>query len=103
MENVNKEIAKTIIEQLGGAQFVMLTGAKRFVAAERAVLFSIGSNPKHVSRVRVVLEANDTYTLYFYNSKLDVVALERDVYCDKLQDIFEQETELYVTLHARRS
>ncbi len=74
-----------------------------FVAAERAVLFSIGSNPKRVSRVRVVLDSNDTYTLNFYKSNGEQIAQAGEVYCDKLQDIFEQETGLFVTLHARRS
>lgn len=36
-------IAKTILEQLGGARFRMFTGAKRFVAGENFLQFKINS------------------------------------------------------------
>jgi hypothetical protein len=99
--NNSTQVAKTIIEQLGGSQFVMLTGSKNFGAIENGVSFRVGKNAKRVSFVSITLDANDTYTMNFLNSKGVTVAQAGEVYCDKLQDIFEQETELYVTLKPR--
>jgi hypothetical protein len=52
-------VAKTILEQLGGEHFVALTGAKNFVGTEDSLTFEVGSNPKHVSHVRVTQTPDD--------------------------------------------
>lgn len=95
------EIARTILEQLGGNQFAMMTGAKNFIAAEKGLSFKVGRNSKSVSHVRITLDPDDTYSVEFIRvraGKLTQVAKETGVYCDMLQNIFTEHTGLYTSL-----
>lgn len=57
----NLQVAETIRQQLGGARFAMMTGAKNFVGGENMLLFSVGRGAKAgINRVRVTLDPSDT-------------------------------------------
>ena len=61
----NQEIAQTILTQLGGHKFAVMTGAKNFVAIDNGIRFSIGKNGSRANLVKVVLDWDDTYTMSF--------------------------------------
>lgn len=61
----NQEIAQTILSQFGGNKFVVMTGAKNFVAIENGIRFNIGRNGSKANMVKVVLDWDDTYTMQF--------------------------------------
>jgi len=61
----NQEIAKTIMQQLGGNQFVAMTGARQLVAIEKGVRFRIGRNATQTNMVRITLRGDDTYNMQF--------------------------------------
>ena len=61
----NQEIANTILSQFGGNKFVVMTGAKNFVAIENGIRFNIGRNGSKANMVKVVLSWDDTYTMQF--------------------------------------
>jgi hypothetical protein len=61
----NQEIAQTILSQFGGNKFVVMTGAKNFVAIENGIRFNIGRNGSKANMVKVVLDLDDTYTMQF--------------------------------------
>jgi len=87
----NQIVAHTILEQLGGNRFAAMTGAKNFACDESSLQFSIGRNSHGINKVRVTLEASDTYTVEFFKiRKLDAKLVERcnDIYADQLQDVF---------------
>ena len=65
-------IATTILSQLGGHHFVVMTGAKRMVAIENGLRFNIGSNGSKANMVKVILNADDTYTMQFWKQGRDV-------------------------------
>jgi hypothetical protein len=95
------QIAKTILEQLGGNRFVRFTGAKNLVALESGLLFSIPKAKDSINRVRITLTPADTYTVEFCavrGSKVKEVAKLEDVYCDMLVELFETNTGLYTHL-----
>ena len=97
----NKEIAQTILNQLGGNRFIAMTGASSFSYGDKTLSFSIGSNPKKVKAVRITLEPSDTYKMEFLAiRKMEVKTLSEKVgvYCDMLQEIFTNETGLYTKL-----
>src|ERR1039458_2411264 len=100
------QVAQTILNQLGGAQFAALTGARNFVSGADFLQFSLPSGAKsHINKVRITLDPSDTYTVEFFNLNLraglcSLVSERSDIYCDNLQDLFESETGLYVTLFA---
>ncbi|MFZ9891068.1 MAG: hypothetical protein ACO3FL_04395 [Ilumatobacteraceae bacterium] len=90
-------IARTIIDQLGGGMFRLMTGCKDVVALSEGrggVQFTIGRNSKGISIVKVELLPSDTYRVSFlkkYRGPMVVVELE-DVYADQLQMVFEEQT-----------
>jgi hypothetical protein len=96
-------VAYTILAQLGGSRFKMMTGAKDFIASQDALSFKIGSGAKNkINGVRVILKPDDTYTVEFYRLKRGeytppMVTVE-DVYNDNLQAIFTAETGFYTNL-----
>lgn len=95
----NMEIATTILQQLGGNRFIMMTGAKNFgiMSKERGIAFTI---PRHngIRGVRVYLNSLDTYDMHFLNNKFEVSKEVNGVYNDQLQEVFTRETGLYTHL-----
>ena len=61
----NQQIANTILQQLGGKRFLLMTGAKQLVAIENGLRFRIGRNDSKANMVRIVLKADDTYKMEF--------------------------------------
>lgn len=100
-------VAKTILAQLGGNQFVALTGAKDFLGGVDFLKMKVGKNSKGVTHVKITLDPSDTYTMEFmkWNAKkleMSTIYKTDGIYCDMLQDIFEEHTGLYTTLVPRR-
>lgn len=65
-------IATTILEQLGGHHFVVMTGAKNLVAVDRGLRFHIGSNGSKANVVKITLRGDDTYTMQFWRQPREV-------------------------------
>ena len=61
----NQEVANTILQQLGGNKFIVMTGAKQFVAIERGIRFRIGRNATRTNMMRITLRGDDTYKMEF--------------------------------------
>ncbi len=96
-------VAKTILEQLGGRQFLLLTGSTNLVGSNNSLSMKLGKGAKG-THMRIVLDVTDTYTLFLMKVRAGTVkevAVEDMVYCDTLQDVFETMTGLYVTLGRR--
>ena len=103
MSNV---VANTILNQIGGRRFIMMTGAKDFVASEYGITFRLParSAKQGINKVRIVLLADDTYEMQFikYANMMDKrIATSSGVYCDMLEDVFEANTGLYTSMTAR--
>lgn len=95
--NKPMETAKTILEQIGRNCLIMI-GAKNCVALENGVRMMIGRNPKKIKWIAVELMPNDTYTVSFYNQKGEVAVKNEEVYCDQLEMMIAEETELVTAL-----
>lgn len=99
--SANREIARTILEQLGGRKFVAMTGAQSFLVGDHSVTFRLpakGGWAKHgINIVKVTLNGLDLYDLEFKRLfKLEVkkVAEESGVYAEDLQKVFTEHTGL---------
>ena len=93
-------VATTILEQLGGNKFIVMTGAKQFYYNANSVTFKVMKS-KGINLVKVILEADDTYTMQFYKvhaAKSTLMVEEKGVYCDMLQQVFTAKTGLYTHL-----
>lgn len=101
MEN---QIAKTIYQQLGGAKFSLMTGAKNFCADENSLNFSIGKNSTKCNRIKITYNYGaDLYSMTFYsyspkNLTLKTLKEIDGVFCDQLTELFTQYTGLYTSL-----
>lgn len=107
-------IASTIIEQLGGHKFIVMTGARDFIASGRdddlpGVAFRIpGTLTKNrINRVRVLLDHTDTYIVSFWvcrrqkdvhKPSMKLISKHDMIYDDMLQPLFTRETGLTTRL-----
>lgn len=97
MAQVN--VAHTILKQLGGVQFLTMTGAKGMVSYPDALSFKLPARfaKNKINFVKVTLGADDLYTVdfkYFRGLNIKDISKHEGVYCDMLQTLFTSETGL---------
>ena len=98
--NRNQEIAKTIASQIGNKALYMI-GAKNLYSIERGLQFDVMGNAKRITRVRIILNSDDLYTMKFYRGRgVNIAeAVNFDgIYCDQLNEIIESATGLYTKM-----
>lgn len=92
--------AQTILEQLGGNKFIVMTGTKNFVKndKEKSLTMKLTKNLAKAQYLKITLNGNDLYDMEFIsvNRNLDRVikAEYKDVYFDMLQELFTKTTGL---------
>ena len=95
-------VAKTILSQLGGNKFAVMTGAKHFGATEDSLSMRIGRNKTSSNYLKITLNMMDLYDVRF--SRVSPMGGERsvteynNVYNDSLVDVFEKHTGMYTSL-----
>ncbi len=91
-----KQIAQTILAQLGGKRFVIMTGAKNFVSGDNSLRFKLDRGATGGANLCTVrLDANDTYTVEIakYRSlTVTKLASRSDVYAGSLRSVFTDMT-----------
>lgn len=109
---MTQEQATILIEQLGGRKFIAMTGTKNFITDNAngtpTLRMDLKANFGGVNRLQIALNANDTYTMYFYKlaigkstnweAKVTKEQTFAGVYSDMLQSIFTKVTGLYTKL-----
>ena len=96
------KVAKTILEQLGGNKFRMMTGAKNFVDCGDALSMRIGRNKTSSNYLKITLNMMDLYDVRF--SRVSLKGGERSVteynniFNDQLVEVFEKHTGMYASL-----
>jgi hypothetical protein len=99
----DQTVAKTILAQLGGNRFVVMTGAKNLTSRSNALLFMLPARmaKNKATYVDITLDGNDTYTVSFFKrNKFDLKLISKHdmIYCDQLRELFTEETGLYTSL-----
>ena len=95
-------VAKTILEQLGGNKFRVMTGAKNFMGLADGLAMKIGRNSSNSNYLKITLNAMDLYDMEF--AKLTKMGEKKsvteysDVYNDMLTDVFTSHTGMYTKL-----
>jgi len=95
------QVAKTILQQLGGNKFIAMTGAKNLGSTNKSLQFKIGRNSKSISHVIITLKSSDLYEMEFIRIrgvKRTVVKKVKGVYNDQLGKIFTKYTGMNVRL-----
>jgi hypothetical protein len=103
----SKQTAETILAQLGGRRFIVMTGAKNFLALESGALrFTLPARFARdgINLVEIALNGRDLYDVTFmrYNVRareaVKTIATESDIYCDMLRECFTRATGLHTSL-----
>ena len=96
---------RVLLVQLGGAEFLLLTGARDLVAGENFLTMTIPLS-NGVNFVKVIYDAGlDLYVMEFRNNSgggNELLKKEDCLYSDMLQDTFEEHTGLYTTFKTRK-
>lgn len=110
---IDMTVAETILQQLGGKRFVMMTGACALSATPSFLQMAIkAKNKAKCNGMKIELKADDTYTVTFWNvttpkmnpktgnitGGFKVLKEVDGIYCDMLQDVFTGFTGLYTRL-----
>ena len=104
MSNQTKQIAQTILQQLGGmGRLMAMIGAYHFtVLEEKGLSFKFKGSCKF-NYCKILLTPMDTYTVTFQKWNWKACSLQHettfdDFYCDNLIPIFEETTGLFLSL-----
>jgi len=102
-QEYNRQIAETILDQLGGQRFIIMTGAKALIAIESGLQFKLPSKLTHrgIDTVRITLTPMDVYHVEFRKIRklaYSVIESVDGVYCDQLQEVFTEKTGLLTHL-----
>ena len=91
----NKGIAETILSQLGGRMFIVMTGAKNILAHPDGLSFRIGRNSHAVTQVKITLNREDLYDLDFgfiRKHEFRIKNSAKSVFAEDLQNVFTRFT-----------
>lgn len=102
------KVPQTILAQLGGARFAMLTGATDFTGSQDALTFRLkGTAKQRIKYVRITLTPADLYDVEFMKVErryeIKTVVKHEGIYAEDLADLFERETGLFTTLSPRKA
>ena len=101
-ESSGKQIAQTILQQLGGNKFIAMTGAKNLGFTNKGLQMKIGRNTKGVTHVIIDLDrGKDLYNIEFVKIrgvKRTTVKKLKGVYAEQLGKIFTKYTGLRTRL-----
>lgn len=92
--------AQIISNQIGSRAFFMI-GAKNLLDFGNALQFDVGRGPKSVTKARIELADDDTYTCTFYRGRgvnIREASKVEMVYADSLRQVIESNTGLYTSL-----
>lgn len=99
MNKIN--IAETILEQLGGNQFIAMTGSKNFFSIGNGLRMKLSRNKAKAQFLKIELTDTDLYSMTFFSAKTtdcDIILTIKEkiegVYADQMFRIFEQVTGL---------
>ena len=94
-------VATTILSQLGGHKFVVMTGARDMMALDNGLRFRLpggaGFCRQGINLVRITLEDSDTYSVAFQRVRgqtVKTISEHVDIYDDGLRALFTAETGL---------
>ena len=97
--SANQTIAKTILSQLGGQGFIVMTGARNLIAHPDGLSFRLPGTltRNRINHVRITLDPCDTYTVTFSvirGNTVKEIAKHDDIYNDMLTELFRYVTGL---------
>lgn len=104
---MSNQIAQTILNQLGGHRFIVMTGAKNLTSSESALTFKLPNRfaKDGINVVRITLSTADLYDVDFMKWRGMTQVHGKHVggvYADQLREIFTAETGLDTSMGTMR-
>ena len=101
--NLNEDAAETILQQLGGKRFIVMTGAKNLMKSNggKTLSFKLPKAAGGINYVEITLDGSDTYTVKLMKHRggeAKVVKNLSMIYADQLQSVFTANTGLHTKL-----
>lgn len=100
---IEQQIVTTIVNQLGGNQFVLMTGAQLMRDGAKLIVKFKGS--KVANYMTIVLNSMDTYDVQFSKVREGKQTNIREydgMYCDQIRNLFERVTGLRTSLSVKQ-
>jgi len=101
-KHTDMTVAKTILEQLGGNKFRMMTGAKNIAGDENSLSMRIGRNSSNSNYLKITLNSMDTYDMKFckLTRKFEEKSVTEyhNIYNDMQTDQITAHTGMYTSL-----
>jgi hypothetical protein len=97
----NLSVAKTILQQLGGNRFVVMTGARSLVGGANFLAFRLPKANSGINYVKVLLNGRDLYDVEYGRATMKGykhIGGDSDIYADDLVRCFEATTGLATRL-----
>ena len=95
-------IARTILDQLGGHKFRVMTGAKNLLDHGDALSMRLDRNSSNSNHLKISLNSMDLYDVRFskWTKKFEEKSVKEynNVYADSLVELFESHTGMYTKL-----
>jgi hypothetical protein len=99
-------VAQTILDQIGGNQFITMTGSSSFVNTGNGLRMKLSRNKSGANYLNIELNGRDLYNMTFSSIRTqnwEIVSKTKfdiqDIYADQMFRIFEQVTGLYTKLY----
>lgn len=97
----DQTVALTILAQLGGNRFRVMTGANLMTSTEKSLGFRIPAAKNRINYVRITLDGNDLYKVEFLairSGSVKTVSTVEGVGVENLRDVFTEATGLHTSL-----
>ncbi len=98
----NLIVAETILKQLGGNKFRMMTGAKNLGATEDSLSMRLGRNSSNSNYLKITLNSMDLYDMEFCKltkmGEKKSVTEYNNVFNDLMKGTFTAHTGMYTSL-----
>jgi hypothetical protein len=98
----SQQIAQTILNQLGGKVFTIMTGSKNFAALESGLSMRLAKNQSKAQYLSIKLNSLDLYDVQFIkvskNFDRTTIAEFHGLYAEDLQKTFTEVTGMYTRL-----
>ena len=102
---MDTQVAKIILQQIGGSRFLTMTGSRNLINLGNGLRMSLSRNKTSANRLEIIYdEGADLYNLRFYRQSVSKKTYEvktkdiktyEGIYCDMLEEIFTDVTGLY--------
>ena len=98
----NLKVAETILEQLGGNKFRMMTGAKNLLNLGDGIAMKLGRNSSNSNYLKITLNAWDLYDMKFcqLTRKFEEKSVKeyKNIHNEHLRLMFTKHTGMYTSL-----